>query len=180
MALIYLVGARGSGKTTVGSLLAENLKCAFEDLDQSLCARERRSVAEIVAQEGWPRFRELETEVLREVSTRHARSGHAVLATGGGIVLAAPNREFLRGHGHVIWLKSDASLLAGRLAANPENGQRPALTNHGLIGEVEQILSERTPLYQACAHKIVDCAAAPCAIAARIATYLREAEILAP
>lgn len=150
MALIYLIGYRATGKTTIGAMLASRLSCPFYDLDACLCQRTGKSVAEIVAQRGWEEFRNLEAENLRAVT---AEAGiNAVLATGGGIVVTPENIPFMRGHGLVFWLHAPEHILVGRLRASPIPGQRPSLTGGGLLEEIAAVLGERIPLYESCAH----------------------------
>ena len=86
-----LVVDSGSGKTTVGHALARARHFQFSDTDHRLQAHEQRTVAEIVQAEGWARFRELETLSLKAVTLPNT-----VIATGGGIVLAEGNRQFMR------------------------------------------------------------------------------------
>ena len=86
MPLIFLVGPRACGKTTVGRTLARRLGLPFVDTDHFLHHQTGRTVAQIVAAEGWPGFRRLESEALRATAGLHQTSG-AVIATGGGMVL---------------------------------------------------------------------------------------------
>lgn len=151
---LYLTGARGSGKTTVGRLLAASLGYGFCDLDHYLCQKDGRSVADIVAQEGWSEFRTLESAMLRDAS----RGSNLVFATGGGVILDPKNRAFLMSAGIVCWLKAPARILSARLAKNPLGRQRPGLTNLGMLAEISQILAEREPLYGQCCHHIIDSA----------------------
>lgn len=168
MSLIYLIGARGSGKTTVGCKLAELLNCGFIDLDAHLRARENKSVEDIVRESGWPQFRAIESECLVEATGLFAGKNGGVIATGGGIVLLEKNRQFLRDNGKVFWLKGNAGVLRARLENDPGLQQRPSLTGQGLLDEIEDILKEREPLYLACAHKSFEAAENPEQICGRI------------
>ena len=85
MPLIFLVGPRACGKTTIGRLLAQRLALPFIDTDHYLLEQAGRTVAEIVEAEGWPGFRKRESDALRAV-TAIRRQG-AVIASGGGMVL---------------------------------------------------------------------------------------------
>ena len=120
---IFLIGPRGCGKTTVGHALARARHFRFSDTDHRLQAHEQRTVAEIVQAEGWARFRELETLSLKAVTLPNT-----VIATGGGIVLAEGNRQFMRENGVVIYLQASVSALIDRLEAYPKAEQRPTLT----------------------------------------------------
>lgn len=98
---IYLVGFMGSGKSTIGRLLAERLGMPFADLDDDIEAAEGRTIAEVFAQDGEGRFRDAEHAAL----AARVRSGAAVvLALGGGAYTFARNRDLLRGAGTSVWL----------------------------------------------------------------------------
>ncbi len=153
---IFLIGARGCGKTTVGQKLAEACQFDFIDTDLVLQQRAQKSIADIVAKEGWPAFRALETKTLQSVT-----APRAVIATGGGIILAPVNRDFLRESGIVIYLKAPVSVLAGRLEAFPEASQRPTLTGKPISEEVREVLAQRDALYRETAHFTVDAACEP-------------------
>lgn len=170
MATIFLVGARAAGKSTVGLELARLLDCPFADTDQHLRRSLGRSVAEVVAAEGWAGFRARESAALRQVADAPAR-GHLVVATGGGMVLAPENRRFMRQRGTVLYLAAPVEALARRLARDPQAAQRPSLTGLEMVEEVRQVLAERQPLYEEAAHHTLDATAPPaeiCAAALRL------------
>ena len=154
MDVIFLVGARACGKTTVGKALAKKLKLPFADTDQHLLDNAGRSVDQIVEAEGWAGFRQRESAALREVT--NARTHGGVISTGGGMVLAETNRVFMRQYGMVVFLNAPVEVLAERLGRNPLSSQRPSLTGKGLVEEIGDVLKERRPLYEAAAHHIVD------------------------
>lgn len=154
MDVIFLVGARACGKTTVGKALAKKLKLPFADTDQHLLDNAGRSVDQIVEAEGWAGFRQRESAALREVT--NARTHGGVISTGGGMVLAEANRVFMRQYGMVVFLDAPVEVLAERLGRNPLSSQRPSLTGKGLMEEIGDVLKERRPLYEAAAHHIVD------------------------
>lgn len=148
---LYLIGARGCGKTTVGQALAKASGYAFSDTDRHLQQTTQRSVADIVSAEGWEGFRQRESLSLQAVT-----APATVIATGGGMVLAADNRKFMREHGRVIYLKAEASVLAARLQAYPEQDQRPTLTGRPIADEMVEVLAERDALYQQTAHYVIN------------------------
>ena len=154
MAIVYLIGYRATGKTTIGKMLAERLGYRFFDLDTCLCQRQGQSVAEIVAGGGWETFRDLEQQILRDITDEAGKD--AVIATGGGIILAEENRRFMREHGLVIWLTAPPKVLEQRLRADPAGEYRPSLTGEDMIDEIAAVLFERLPLYAACAHHRMD------------------------
>lgn len=169
MARIYLIGARGSGKTTVGRHLAKALAYDFLDLDEYLCNREACSVADIVEKHGWPGFRKIETEVLEETSRRDS----LVLATGGGVILAPGNRQFLRDSGTVIWLKASPHTLVDRLTRDLAVHQRPSLTGANPVEEISTVLAQREPLYQEACHHSLNADAAPDVVCDSILKLIR-------
>jgi shikimate kinase len=151
---VALVGYRGTGKSTVGRILAERLNRPFVDADLELEARTGRSIAAIFAAEGEPVFREWEERVLADLTTAFPR---AVLATGGGAVLRQSNRNRIREFGLVVWLRADPAKLVRRLAADQAALEsRPALTEAGTLAEIASVLKARTPLYQVLADMAVD------------------------
>ncbi|WP_431223524.1 shikimate kinase AroL [Serratia sp. L9] len=151
---IFMVGARGAGKTTVGSALAQTLGYQFVDTDLFMQQTTQMSVAEMVAQEGWLGFRRRETMTLQAVT-----QSSTIVATGGGAILAEENRRFMRQQGTVIYLRAPASVLAKRLEEYPEEGQRPTLTGRPIAEEMLEVLAAREALYQEAAHHIIDASA---------------------
>ncbi|MDO5483365.1 MAG: shikimate kinase AroL [Desulfovibrionaceae bacterium] len=151
MHMIFLVGPRAAGKTTVGKALAAGLHLPFVDTDASLTAFLGREVADSVAQEGWPAFRRHESATLRREIESHASTG-AVIATGGGMVLAPRNRSCMRKAGTVFCLMARAGVLAARLQAEPLAGQRPSLTGRDVAEEMRHVLQQRRTCYRKAAH----------------------------
>jgi shikimate kinase len=150
---LVLIGYRTTGKTSVGVRLAEALDCPFVDLDQVLVREAGRSVADIVAQNGWDEFRRLEKELV----ARYQDTRGQVLATGGGVVLDPDNVAALRKNGILIWLTAEPAAIQARLAQDqPRDANRPSLTGGDTVREVEAVLEERTLLYQAAAQISVD------------------------
>ncbi|SDF41328.1 shikimate kinase AroL [Desulfovibrio legallii] len=168
--LVFLVGARASGKTTVGRVLARRLGLPFVDTDAAVAASTGKTVAEIVAAEGWPGFRRRESAALRAAAAAHP--GGVVVATGGGMVLAAENRAYMRAQGVVLYLEAPAALLAARLACDPQAAQRPSLTGLDAAQEAARVLAERAPLYAAAAHHRLDAALPPEQICAAVADLI--------
>lgn len=148
---LYLIGARGCGKTTVGHALALALGYNFSDTDHHLLQVTGSSVSDIVAVEGWEGFRHRETESLKALT-----APATVIATGGGMVLAEENRQFMQLHGHVIYLYALPHVLAERLDASPETAQRPTLTGQPIAEEMAEVLAQRAAIYQQTAHHQVN------------------------
>lgn len=151
---LVLVGYRGTGKSTVGQLLADRLGKPFIDADVRIEARAGRSITSIFAESGEAAFRDWEERVLAETAETEPGS---VLATGGGAVLRESNRIRLRDYGLVVWLRASSAELASRLMTNPGAvADRPALTSTGTLNEIAHVLEVRLPLYRAAADLEVD------------------------
>ncbi len=145
---LALVGYRGTGKSTVGRIVAERMRCAFADADIELERAVGRSIRSIFELDGEPAFRALEAEVLLDL-TESPRLAVGVLATGGGAVLLEANRRALRRFGLVVWLTADSETLARRLSGSRSPlADRPALTAAGTLEEVAAVLAARTPIYR--------------------------------
>ncbi len=150
---LVLVGYRGTGKSTVGRILAGRLGLPFADADVELEALVGRPIPAIFAEQGEAAFRDWEERVLRDLGARPGM----IVATGGGVVLRERNRSLMKSFGFVAWLTADPEVLAGRLRADPGGlANRPALTGAGTLGEIARVLEERTPLYREVADAIVD------------------------
>jgi shikimate kinase len=142
---IVLIGYRGTGKSTVGRLLAARLGREFVSTDAEIVKRAQRTIPEIVAQQGWDYFRDLESDICRELASRD----HLVIDTGGGAILRAQNLETLKKNGIVFWLTASVETIAKRIGGD---NQRPSLTgNKSFVDEIQDVLRERTPKYHAAA-----------------------------
>ncbi|MDB5297779.1 MAG: aroL, partial [Phycisphaerales bacterium] len=127
---VFLIGYRGSGKTTVGRRLADRLWQSFVDSDERVVAAVGGiTIKEIFEREGEAGFRDRESAVVRELA---AAADH-VVALGGGAVLRPENRAAIAAGGHkVIYLRCDAAELYRRIHADPATAaSRPALTHLG-------------------------------------------------
>ncbi len=131
---IYLIGMMGSGKTTVGKHLAQNLNYRFIDTDSAIEEIAAQPISAIFERDGEAYFRKLETRVLAELSV-YTRT---VIATGGGIIQQQINWSYLR-DGLVVWLDVDLEILKKRVV---QDQTRP------LAGKLESLLKTRRPLYE--------------------------------
>lgn len=150
-----LIGYRGSGKTTIGRRLADRLWQPFVDIDDRIVQRAGKSIKEIFEQDGEGRFRDLETEVIAEVSQLQEH----VIGLGGGSLGREQNREMLRAAGHrIIYLRCDAGELTRRIHEDPKSAAtRPSLTSlGGGLEEVRHMLSLREPIYRQVMHAELD------------------------
>jgi shikimate kinase len=137
---LFLVGPMGAGKTTIGRQIAELFRMPFLDLDHEIEAHTGAAVGLIFELEGERGFRTRESAMLAEFSARNG----VVLATGGGAVLSAGNRRLLRERGFVIWLDTAVDEQLARLS---RDRQRPLLRAADRRERLEQLASERDPLY---------------------------------
>ena len=150
---LVLIGYRGTGKSTVGRIVAERSGRRFVDADREIEARSGRSIRSIFDEGGEAAFRDREERTLAELV---AEAPGAVLATGGGAVVREINRRRLRDFGFIAWLTADPAELARRLSVD-ESGlaDRPALTAAGTLAEIARVLADRTSLYRGLADAIV-------------------------
>ena len=146
--MITLTGFMGSGKTTVGKVLADFLGCPFLDLDDLIVKKAGKSIPDIFAQDGEPAFRELEAKLLRQTVGKYAEST-AVLALGGGAILAPASAALLRDKTVCIYLRATLDTLLARLEG--ETAGRP-LADDALASR----LAARAPLYEETAHVTID------------------------
>ena len=129
----------GAGKTTVGRLLASELDYRFVDTDEVIEQTAKTTINQIFAEQGEASFRQLETQVLSQLSA-YTR---LVVATGGGMVLKRQNWSYLH-HGVVVWLDVSAEQLQARLQGDTS---RPLLNSDNLRNKLETLLAQRQHLY---------------------------------
>lgn len=142
-----LVGLMGCGKSSIGRRLAKKLDVPLIDLDDYIVEKAGKSIPGIFAEQGEEAFRDLESEALREVIGKHA-----VIATGGGIVMRAENRELLKKHPPVIWLKAAPKFLARRIDGD---ANRPLIAAGETRKKLEELAALRYPLYEECSDLIL-------------------------
>jgi shikimate kinase len=142
---VFLIGMPGSGKSTVGRLLARETGRSFVDCDREIEARSGVSIATIFELEGEAGFRKRESQVLDALT----QQADLVLATGGGAVLAEANRAHLRSRGLVIYLHASTDELVRRTSGDKS---RPLLQSDDPRSKLVELLQLRQPLYEATAH----------------------------
>lgn len=150
---LYLIGYRGSGKSTVGRKLAEKLSRPFIDSDEWIETRCGQSIREIFKKYGESGFRDREEEVVKEIA---ADKQPSIVALGGGAVLRTSNRNRIADSGRTVLLEASAELLHKRITEDAASGERrPNLTDRAGIDEVIAVLRQRQSLYRQTAQKIV-------------------------
>lgn len=165
---VVLVGPMGSGKSTLGPLLAARLGLAHADVDARIVADAGRDIPAIFADEGEAGFRERESHALAEMLAE----APSVIATGGGAVLSEANRAAMRAAGTVVYLQVDAATQLARLAGDTD---RPLLQGANPAAKLAALQAVREPLYRDAAHhlfdtSVLDADAAVSALAALLAT----------
>jgi shikimate kinase len=138
---IVLIGFMGAGKSSVGRTLARITGLPRFDTDEIIAVRFRMSIAEIFETHGEEKFREAETEALRELSDK----GQAIIVTGGGIVLRSENLAMLHELGTIIYLSADEETLFARISRRPT---RPLLQTADPRMTLHELLATRLPLYR--------------------------------
>ena len=151
---LVLIGLRRAGKSTVGRALAAALGRPFCDVDDLVLARTGRTPAAWIRDAGVEAFRDVEVEAVRAA----VAAPGAVIAAGGGTPLRAENRERLRAHGVVVYLRTDARTSARRAASDAAPESRPALSGAAAAEEPYLLYVERDDAYRAFADAIVDAA----------------------
>lgn len=150
---IILTGYRATGKSSVGRLLAGKLGFQFVDTDLEIEKTKGQSISDMIAEQGWPFFRQVEDSFLLSLVDK----GNIVAAPGGGAILHQQTWTELMKTSLVVWLKADVQTICSRLTQDAlSQSQRPSLTGQDMLQEVESVLREREPLYRAGSHCIVE------------------------
>ncbi len=135
---VVLVGFMGAGKSTVGPLVARELRWGFLDMDNRIEERAGRAIADVFRDEGEPAFRALELAVAEEAASRE----HLVIAAGGGAFAQPATREILQQGAVTVWLRCPPETLEARI---PADDVRPLAANRAIM---RLLLTEREPSYQ--------------------------------
>ena len=183
--IISLIGFMAAGKTTMGSQLAQSLRCEFLDLDQYIEEKEGKTIAEIFAENSEAHFRKLEEQYLEDILEAHIadhpetledlpprnqdssaqdgmlpeRSCTLVISVGGGCVMSELWSELLDRFTYCIYLESDFHTLFARLNQSEELGKRPlaseAANSSKMKEHLEKIFRQREPHYRKLARKTI-------------------------
>ncbi len=146
---LYLVGLMGAGKTTIGRILARKLGKRFVDSDHEIEARTGASIPWIFEIEGEPSFRRREAEVIRDLTMQQG----IVMATGGGAILNADSRAYLKERGTVIYLRANVNSIMTRTS---HDKSRPLLQTADPRKRIEELALQREPFYMEVADVVID------------------------
>src|SRR5687767_3940039 len=138
---IALCGFMGTGKSSVGRLVAEQLRFAFLDTDTVIEARAGKTIAEIFADQGEEAFREMEHRLVKELAVRE----QTVIATGGGLIVNPENLASLKQHAYVVCLWASPETIWSRVKTQTH---RPLLQEADPLEKIRRLLTERKPCYK--------------------------------
>ena len=158
---IILCGFMGSGKSTVGLLLAKKLGMSFIDLDTYIEKKEGMTVSKISEKYGEPYFRKVEKESAKELAEKNG----LVIAAGGGTLVDKENADTFRTSGKIVLLDLPVEVIAERLKGD---NSRPLLQRPDKDKAMRELYEKRMPLYKSAADITVDAAAAPLIVCGRI------------
>lgn len=142
---VFLVGAMGSGKTSVGRQLARELSMDFIDSDEEIQRCTGVDIRFIFEKEGESLFREREKAIISDLT----QMKNLVLATGGGSILDAKNRQLLHTHGIVVYLETSVKQ---QLLRTQKSKKRPLLIGKNPEAILTHLMASRGPLYEQVAH----------------------------
>src|SRR4051812_46412141 len=138
---IALIGFMGTGKSSVGQLVAGQLHFTFLDTDHVIETRAGKTISEIFAQEGEPLFRELERKIVAELTTRKK----TVISSGGGLPTNPDNLASLKSHSLVVCLWASPEKIWERVRSQTH---RPLLSHPDPLAKIRSLLAEREPFYR--------------------------------
>ena len=152
---IVLIGMRGSGKSSVGQLLAMQYGKKFIEMDEEVVKKAGMSIVDIFAKHGPEYFRDRESEVVEEMIVGR---DDLVVATGGGVVMREHNVELLKKNAVCIWLRASIDTLVDRTEHDADTSHhRPKLTDKSsAYEETATVLEQREPLYEKASDEVVD------------------------
>ncbi|MFS0861532.1 shikimate kinase [Fredinandcohnia sp. 179-A 10B2 NHS] len=145
MKAIYLTGFMGAGKTTIGKKLGKALKLPVIDTDQYIEEQVGKTIADIFAEYGEEVFRKYERDFLKQLPT-----SDVIVTTGGGIVIQKDNRNWMKEHGHVVYLHSDINTIFERVK---HDSTRPLFDSKQKENTVK-LYTQRIPFYEEAQYKI--------------------------
>lgn len=154
--ILFLIGYRATGKTTIGRRLADRWNCRWIDTDAEIEKFSQRTIPEIFTEDGEPGFRQIEQKVIALMVDAIRRHDDAVISLGGGAVLADETRHLIARRGKCVWLNAPVECLVQRIESSQSQTPRPALTSQSAADEVSLVMEQRTPVYSDCADYTID------------------------
>lgn len=148
---IILVGYMGCGKTTVGKSVAKLAKYTFADTDEMIVTQQGRSISEIFAKDGEDAFRAMETALLEKMIAD--KSDRFVISTGGGMPVREENRALLKTLGTVVYMRVMPDTVYERIKGDTT---RPLLQCDNPMERIKEMITVRTPAYEAAAEFVID------------------------
>lgn len=147
---LVLIGYRGTGKSSVAKLIAEKMHAKLISTDELIVKKAGMSIPEIVKSKGWEHFRDVESEVVKEVS----KLDDCIVDAGGGVILRDDNVKNLKKNSKIVLLTTDVKTIANRIK---DDSGRPSLTGKkSFVEEIEDVLKKRMPKYEKAADFSVD------------------------
>lgn len=147
---VVLIGYRGTGKSSVGKILAAQLGRTLLSTDAEVVKLAGQTIPAMVEQHGWEYFRDLESKVCQELADQNG----LIIDTGGGAILRLQNVEVLKQTGKLFWLTASVETIAKRIGSDT---QRPSLTGtKSFLDEIQDVLQDRLPKYQAAGDYVIE------------------------
>ncbi len=168
---IVLIGFRGTGKSTVGKLLAKRLKRDYVDTDEYIESTTGKTIKDIFEEEGEEGFRKTEVETIAKLG----KMDNKIIAAGGGVVLKDENVKNLKSNGFLILLEATPEIIHDRIRQDAKTKQqRPSLTNKNSFDEIKHLIDKRQPLYENAANYTINTSYVSCGnIVEEIITVIR-------
>ena len=142
---IVLIGFRGTGKSTVGRLLAKRLERDFIDSDKHIEGSTGKTIKRIFEEDGEEGFRKIETDIIAELS----KADNKVISAGGGAVLREENVRNLKDNGFLVLLEATPEIIHSRIAKDEKTAQqRPSLTDKKPLDEIKHLIEQREHAYK--------------------------------
>lgn len=159
--LIVLIGMMGSGKTTVGKILAEALDYTFIDLDNEIEKQEQKSISEIFDYFGENYFRKIENEKIKE----YINHTNTVLSLGGGAFQNINTQQLLKNNSIIVYLETNSATIYSRIK---NETHRPLFSKKNSIENIDFILEKRKKNYEKAHHKVITDNKSPYEVAQQI------------
>ena len=156
---IVLIGFRGTGKSTVGRLLAKRLERDFIDSDKYIESSTGKTIKSIFEDDGEEGFRKIEADTIAELS----KADNKVISAGGGVVLKEENVRNLKDNGFLVLLEATPEIIHNRIAQDKKTTQqRPSLTDKKPLDEIKHLIAERKPAYKSAADHTINTSYVSC------------------